>query len=72
MKQTFRKLQNLRGGAYLPANLIVTEFPAEQGFYATNDDVEPPGGGGEWGGDGGLDEGPEGGGLPGDEGDGGI
>ena len=64
MKQTFRKLQNLRGGgAYLPANLIVTEFPAEQGFYATNDDEGPEGagGGGEWG-DPGDDEGPEPGG----------
>lgn len=70
MKQTFRKLQNLRGGgAYLPANLIVTEFPAEQGFYGTNDDdyTEGAGGGGEWGE--GNDEGGEAGAEGGDEGE---
>ena len=31
------------GGIYTPAELTVTEFPAEQGFYATNDDEGPEG-----------------------------
>ena len=60
----FQKIAKVKGGGvYLPANLIVTEFPAEQGFYDTNDRTEPPGGGGDWGGDGdfGDDEGTEGG-----------
>ena len=74
MKQIIRMLQKMGGGIYTPAELTVTEFPAEQGFYDTNDYVEPPGGGGDWGGDGGFgeDSGPEGGAEPGDPGDGGI
>jgi hypothetical protein len=46
------------GGIYTPAELTVTEFPAERGFYNTNDQ----------GGGGGLDSGPEGEGEGGDEG----
>ena len=53
MNQIFRTLQNVLGRrAYTPAELTVTEFLAEQGFYDTNDRTEPPGGGGDWGGDG--------------------
>ena len=64
MNQIFRTLQNVSGRcAYTSAELTVTEFPTEQGFYATNDDdySEGAGGGGDWG-DPGDDEGPEPGG----------
>ena len=69
MNQIFRTLQNVSGRrAYTPAELTVTEFPAEQGFYDTNDYVEPPGGG-VWGGGEGDNDGGEAGAEGGDEGE---
>lgn len=71
MNQIFRTLQNVSGSrAYTPAELTVTEFLAEQGFYGTDGTdygPEPPSPGGiiedpddddDWGG-GGPYEGPE-------------
>ena len=54
MKQIIRMLQKMGGGIYTPAELTVTEFPADQGFYGTNDGPEGPGEGGDPGGDGGF------------------
>ena len=62
MNQIFRTLQSVSGRcAYTSAELTVTEFPAEQGFYGTDDDVYTEGGagGGEWGGGGKDEYGPE-------------
>ena len=74
MNQIFRTLQNVSGRrAYTPAELTVTEFPAEQGFALTDIDETPDtgGGGGDPGDDGvfGEDEGPELGAEGGDEGE---
>ena len=45
MNQIFRTLQNVLGSrAYTPAELTVTEFPAEQGFTLTAaPDIPHPG-----------------------------
>ena len=59
MNQIFRTLQNVSGSrAYTPAELTVTEFPAEQGFALTDIITD-------------VDEGPEGPAEGGDPGDGG-